>query len=181
MQDFQDLQDLTEKKLSSKTLYKGKILEYCLDQVESPNGKEGEREVILHNGGVVIIPRLSNDRFILVRQFRYAINKTILEFPAGRLNSKSEEPEKAALRELIEETGYKAEKITHINSIFTAPGFCSEVLHIYLAEELSEVGQNLDPDEFVNLIELSRVQLESLIKEKEIQDAKTLAAWAMFN
>ncbi|HEY9886620.1 MAG TPA: NUDIX hydrolase [Vampirovibrionales bacterium] len=171
-------QNLEEKQLSTRLVHRGNVVDLTVDQVELPNGKRGEREVVLHNGGVVIVPQLETGQFILVKQYRYAIQSTLFEFPAGRLEI-GENPAQAAIRELEEETGYCTNKLEHLGDIYTAPGFCSEKLNIYLATELEFKKQNLDEDEFLEVFVMSQAELMQKVKQQEITDAKTLAAMSM--
>jgi ADP-ribose pyrophosphatase len=158
------MQNFFEKQISRKSIHKGAVVETVLDEVLLPNGKAASREVILHNG--------------VVEQFRYPIGQMLLEFPAGRLNA-GEDPQLAALRELAEETGYKAKKITSLGHIVTAPGFCSEKLFMFLAEDLEEGNPSPDEDEFVKPVLLTRQELQDKITNLQINDAKTLAAYAL--
>jgi ADP-ribose pyrophosphatase len=170
--------DFTETQLERTLIHKGKVIDLVIDKVELPNKKHVTREVLLHSGGVVIVPVTSDGKFVLVEQFRYSIGQHLLEFPAGRLN-KGEDPQEAALRELEEETGFIANKIEKLGFIYTAPGFCDEKLHIYLATELKAGKPNPDEDEFVNVVILSQDELAEKIKTQKIYDAKTLSGWAM--
>ena len=168
--------DLSEKKLSSELIHKSEFLEHRLDSVRLPNGKDSKREYIIHTGGVVIVP-FDGKNFILVRQFRYPVNSELLEFPAGRLDKLGESPEESAVRELSEETGYSASKIQKITYIYTAPGFCNEILHIFLAQELIAGEQHTEECEFVEIIHMSPSKLEELICTGKIQDSKTITAF----
>jgi len=169
------LDNLTEHCLSSKLIHEGKVIQLKLDEISLPNGNTSRREVVIHNGGVVIVPIRPDGKLVLVEQYRYAVGQRLLEFPAGRLN-KGEDPQEAALRELIEETGYRAGEIKKLGHIFTAPGFSNERLHIYLATELTAGEANPDEDEFVEPIVLSREELMHKIQNGEVHDAKTLSA-----
>lgn len=170
--------DLTEKQISRRSIHKGKVVETVIDEISLPNGKTTTREVILHSGGIVIVPITKDGSFVLVEQYRYPIGSLLLEFPAGRLNP-GEDPQEAALRELAEETGYRASSIKSMGFIYTAPGFCNERLYIFLASELEEGEQNPDEDEFVKPILISKEDLAQKIKNQEINDAKTLSAWSL--
>lgn len=169
---------LQEKKLNSQLIHKSSFLEHTIDSVTLPNGNSGTREVIWHPGGVVVIPYTNDKNLVLVEQFRYATGKTLLEFPAGRLEP-NEPPKEAAIRELKEETGYTAGKMLFLNSIYPAPGFCSECLHIYFAMDLKQGEQNLDKDEFLNLIHIPKDNVIDKVKSRQIQDAKTLASLSL--
>jgi len=170
-----------ERTLSSQTLHKGNLLEYRLDRVSIEGvSSEAERELILHPGGVVILACNADGEFIMVRQYRYAIGDYLLEFPAGRLNP-GENPQMAALRELKEETGYQANQIHELGYIYTAPGFCSEKLYMYFADDLVAGESEPDEDEFVSVEHLTAVQITQKIQAMELSDAKTLAIWTMFS
>ena len=169
-----------EEKISSNTIYDGKIIKCCLDSVKLPNDKIVNREVVLHSGGVVIIPITKDNKFIMVEQYRYPINQGLLEFPAGRLDKENEKPIDAAIRELSEETGYKALSIKELSYIFTAPGFCSEKLYIFLAQDLEKGEVHLDEDEFVDVVYLSAEEIKEKIKNFEKFVAKSFAAWSLY-
>ncbi|MDJ0625382.1 MAG: NUDIX hydrolase [Candidatus Caenarcaniphilales bacterium] len=173
-------ENFAEECIESKLIHKGSILEFKLDKVRLPNGKTSSRELVLHPGGIVIIPITRDGKFVLVEQYRYATGEKLTEFPAGRLNLK-EDPTEAARRELTEETGYTAGKIESLGFIYTAPGFCNEKLFMFLATELQEGKPNPDEDEFVRTIHLSRDELSQKIKSREITDAKTIAGWGLIN
>jgi ADP-ribose pyrophosphatase len=165
------------KTIKSERLYHGCIIDLIIEEVEDTAGNIRKREIVSHPGGSVIVPLLDNGDVILVRQYRYPLKIFVLEVPAGKLEP-NEDPLRAAQRELQEETGYTADKYEILTSMFTTPGFCSEVLHIYLATGLkdSEHGQNLDEGEqslTVEYIPLSTVV--EMIVRGEICDSKTIA------
>ncbi|MEP7287218.1 MAG: NUDIX hydrolase [Chloroflexota bacterium] len=166
---------LTEKTLSSEMIYDGKIVHLSVDTVQLPNGQTTRREVVRHSGAVAIVPLDAEGNVILVRQYRHAANRILLEIPAGTLN-KDEDPDVCAVRELQEEIGYKPGKLEKIGAIFVAPGYTSEFIHLYLATDLSESRLELDEDEF---IEVSRVPFQeaiTLIHVGEIIDGKSVSA-----
>jgi ADP-ribose pyrophosphatase len=169
-----------EHNTHSKQIYKGNIVTLCLDQVTLPDGRSAKREVVRHAGGVTIVPYTTEGEFVLVEQYRYAIGQMLLEFPAGRLQE-GEDPLMAASRELMEETGFRPGKLEPLGSIFTAPGFCDECLHIYLATDLVPGEQSLEEDEFLNVLHLSKHQLVERIRLSHVHDAKTLAAWSFLH
>jgi ADP-ribose pyrophosphatase len=165
------------KTIKSERLYHGRIIDLIIEDVENTAGDIRKREIVRHPGGSVVVPLCDNSEVILVRQYRYPHNKFILELPAGKLEP-GEDPLRAAQRELQEETGYTADKYDKLTTMFTTPGFCDEVLHIYLATGLkkSEYGQNLDEGEqslTVEFIPLSAVV--EMIVRGEIGDSKTIA------
>lgn len=162
-----------EKQLTSENVYDGKIMTVQRDEVELANGKKSFREVVRHSGGVVILAMKDSDTILMVRQFRYPIGETVYEVPAGKLE-KGEDPDYAARRELEEETGYKAEKWTNLGYINTSPGFCDEKLYLYKAENLTYVGEHPDEGEIISAIEMNLSDVNSKIKNGEINDAKTL-------
>ena len=168
-------QILTETLVRGQRVYDGKLLKVHRDVVQLPDGKEEVREVLRHPGAAVIVPHLGNHRFVLVRQFRYAINRETLEFPAGRLDS-DEEPLVCAKRELSEETGYVASRWKHLFSMHPAPGYTDEILEIFLAEQLLSGPNNPDDDENLVIMEADLDQLIQWFREGKITDAKTCAA-----
>lgn len=166
---------LTERKVSSKTIFEGHILKVTLDQAELPNGRLAEREVVEHPGGVAVLALEEDRTTYLVKQFRYPIQQLLLELPAGKLDG-PEDHLLAAKRELSEETGLEAEEWTYLGSILVSPGFCTERLHMYLARGLSHQKQHLDEDEFLNVVPIPFDQLIAQIMDGTQDDAKTVAA-----
>ncbi|MBP5167102.1 MAG: NUDIX hydrolase, partial [Oscillospiraceae bacterium] len=142
--------ETAEKKLSSKRIFEGRVMTVTLDEVSVPNGKTSTREVVHTGGGVVILPLDGEGKTRLVRQYRYAHSKALLEAPAGKLE-KGEEPLPAALRELREETGLTAEEVIPLGKILTTPGFCTEVLYLFLARGLTQGETDFDEDEFLEI------------------------------
>ncbi len=167
--------DFQEKTLTSECVYDGKILRVLRDEVEISTGRKSFREVVRHSGGVVILALKDSETVLLVKQFRYPVNKTVLELPAGKLE-KGENPDFACRRELEEETGFKADKWTSLGYIHTTPGFCDEKLYLYKAEELHFVGEHPDEGEVLKAFEIKISDLMSMIKNGEINDAKTICA-----
>lgn len=165
--------NLTEHKLASETVFTGKILTVRRDKVRLPNGREATREVVAHPGAVAVVPVTAAGEVVLVRQYRYPIAQELLEVPAGKLD-KGEAPDDCARRELEEETGYRAGRLEHLATFYTAPGFTDEIMHLYLARDLSQTAQNTDGDEFINIEYYKPDQLKALLAAKEIIDAKTI-------
>jgi len=167
--------DLTERKLESEKLYDGKIVKLFRDVVELPNGKTALREVVRHPGGVIILPIDDAGNVHLVRQFRYAYDRAILEIPAGKLEY-GEEPLSAARRELEEEIGAKAESWVPLGDIWPTPGFCDEVQHLWLARGLTFGKTNPDEDEFLEQVQLPFAQAFAMAADGRMQDGKSVVA-----
>ena len=138
--------------MTTKNIYSGKVLTLNIDNVTLPNGATTELEIIRHPGASAVVPMKEDGTVILIRQFRHAAGGFIYEIPAGKLNP-GEKPLDCARRELEEEIGYRAENLEFITSIFTAPGFTDEVIHIYKATGLGKGQQNLDQDEVLEVLE----------------------------
>ena len=166
-----------EKTLRSEKIFTGKVISLKVEDVQLPNGKTGKREIINHPGAVAIIAITDEGKLVVVEQYRKALERSIIEIPAGKLEQ-GELPEVTARRELEEETGYGCEKLTFLQSFYTSPGFADEYLHIFLAEGLYviENGADLDEDEFVELMEISITEAEQFVAEQRILDAKTAFA-----
>lgn len=159
----------------SETIYHGKVFDLQRDELVYNSGNEGIREVAIHPGGAVAIALTRDYKIILVEQFRYPLQKFTLELPAGKLNP-GEDPSACAARELEEETGYKAGKLIRLGAIATTPGFCTELLHVYLAEDLTPGNQQLEEGEYGLQIKSYTIKdIENMISEGEIFDAKTIS------
>jgi ADP-ribose pyrophosphatase len=169
------MRDLTEKTISSQTLFEGRMIRLQLDQVLLPDGSTSRREIVKHPGAVAILAVTDEQKLVLVRQFRKPLEKTILEIPAGKLE-KGEEPQNCARRELEEETGYRAKEWKHLYSFYTSPGFADECMHLFEAKGLEKGETHPDQDEFVELVELSLEECFARIQSGEICDAKTILA-----
>lgn len=167
------MENLQEKRVDSKLIFKGKILTLKYDTVVLPNGAESTREIIEHPGAVAVVPIANDGRIVLVRQYRYPIGQVMLEIPAGKLDQ-GEQPDACARRELAEETGYIAEELTKMTSIYTTPGFTDEIIHIYVAKNLTMTEQHPDEDEFINVELFTKSQLKEMIANGTICDAKSL-------
>lgn len=167
--------NLEEKTISTKQIFHGKIIDVNLTEVELPNGKTAQREIVNHPGAVGILAITDENKIILIKQFRKAIEKTIIEIPAGKLE-KNEDPKVCAYRELKEETGYIAKDMIPLGKIYTSPGFANEVIYLYKAEGLIADIAEPDEDEFLELLELSFTEIKELIDYGEFFDAKTLIA-----
>lgn len=166
--------ELTERMVSSQTIFEGKIVKVTLDQAMLPDGKMAAREVVYHPGGVAVLALDENRNVALVRQFRYPIQRELLELPAGKLDHGEEGHLLGAQRELSEETGLEAGEWTYLGYILVSPGFCDEALHMYLARDLKRTAQHLDEDEFLNVEYMSFEQLVEQCMDGTITDAKTV-------
>ncbi len=165
--------------LERKQFYSGKIIEVTVDRVELENNLQVIREVVAHPGGAVVLARNPEGKILFVRQPRYPLNQELLELPAGKLDGK-EDPAQAAKRELEEETGYTAEKWSLLTSFYTSPGFCTERLHLYLAEGLISGAARPEHDEMITIESHSLEEALGLVENGSIQDAKTIMGilWA---
>jgi ADP-ribose pyrophosphatase len=164
-----------EKHISSERIYDGKIVHLRVDTIELASGRIGKREVIEHGGAVCALPVLPDGRLAMIRQWRTACQEVLWEIPAGGLEE-GEEPEACAQRELVEEIGYEAGKLTLLYKCFLAPGYSSEVIYCYLAEDLTHVGAQPEDDENIELVIKPLEELLPLIGSGEIRDSKTIAA-----
>lgn len=171
-----------ERTIHRKTIFEGRIIDLYLDEVSLPNGKTSSREIIKHPGAVAVIAITEEEKILLVEQYRKALERTLIEIPAGKLE-KGEDPRESAKRELMEETGYTCENLEHITSFYTSPGFTNELVHIYQATGLKQERElQLDEDEFVSVMEVTYDEALNLVKEQKIFDAKTMYAvqyWQM--
>lgn len=167
--------ELKEKQISSKIVYKGKIVNLYVDHVLCPNGKEATREVIRHCKAVAVIATINN-KFIMEKQFRYPYNQELIEIPAGKVGP-NEDLEKACMRELEEETGYLARKLVYLGTIYPTVAFCDEEISIYYANDLIKTEIHPDEDEFVEVYLDSLENILSQIKEGIIKDSKTICAF----
>lgn len=166
--------------IGSKRVHTGRVIKLDVDQVRFPDGSEGQLEMIRHPGAAAVVPMLDrptdpDPRVVLIRQFRHAADDFIWEIPAGTLGP-GESPEDCAYRELIEEAGCQAARLSYLTNIFTAPGFTDERIHLYLAEDLTRVETHRDRDEFITVFEFPWSEVGRMIRRREIRDAKSLSA-----
>lgn len=167
------------KLLSSEILFSGKVFDLQVDEIEYESGNSGIREIAIHPGGAVVVPITESGKVVMITQFRYPFQKVLLELPAGKLD-RDEDPDKCAPRELEEETGYAAKKIVKLGAICTTPGFCTEMLHIYLATELVEGEHKREEGELgMEVFEYSFQEIDEKILKGEIYDAKTICGIQM--
>lgn len=174
-------EDLIETKIDSNNVFDGRLLHVRCDTVRLPNGNTTTREWIKHPGAAAVLPILPDGNVILVRQYRYPVQRVTLEIPAGKLDSSTEDPLDCAVRELAEETGYRAENMEKILTLATTVGFSDEWIHIYVADGLVLGKQHPDDDEFINVEIVPLEKAYDMVKTGEIIDAKTTAAilWEM--
>lgn len=156
-----------------KSIYKGRVITVNIDRVRLPNDTTVDLEIVRHPGASAMVPIKEDGTIVLVRQFRHAAGGFIFEIPAGKLYP-GEDPQLCAARELEEEIGYRAEHLTLLSSILTAPGFTDEVIHIYKATGLTKTQQRLDKDEVLEVVEMSLPEIMTMIQDGRIRDAKTM-------
>ncbi len=161
----------------SDVIYQGRVLNITVDHVAYPDGRIVKMEVVRHRGSVVLLPMTSPDRILLVRQYRYVVDKWLWELPAGTLEP-NESLEAAARRECHEEVGRIAGKAQKLASFFPSPGFCDEEMNFFLLTELrdrrpDEAAPHQDPDEILNVQEFSVQEVRDMVRRGEICDMKT--------
>ena len=167
--------DETRLPTKRRLIYSGKKIEVALDTLMLSDGSTAEREVVLHRGAAAMVPMVDGDHVCLVRNARYAVGETLWEVPAGTVDA-GEHPDVTAARELIEETGYRAGKITKLRQWFVSPGVMNEIMHLYLCEELTSVGSNLELDENLEPVVVPWKDALEMVWDGRIQDAKTILA-----
>lgn len=158
-------------------MYEGKVITLRVEKVELPDGNSAMRELIKHPGAVAILAITEEEKIVLVEQYRKALDRILIEIPAGKIDP-GEKPEITAVRELEEETGYGAKDFTYIQSFATSPGFANEIIHIYLARNLYKIDNPAsgDEDEFIGLLEVTLKEAEEMVTAGDIFDAKTAFA-----
>ena len=167
--------DLIEEAVSSEEIYKGKIVHLFCDTVRLPNGKEATREVIRHVGAAAVVPLTDEGDVILVRQYRYPFSQVMLEIPAGKLDI-GEDPIDCAKRELIEETGYDAKELVYLGAFYPSVAMLNEVIHLFLAKNMTLCETNLDEDEFLHVEQRPLGEVVEAVMRGEIPDGKTQTA-----
>ena len=167
--------ELIDKTLERQPIFDGRIIKVHVDKVELPNGSTSTREIVNHPGGVGILALDKENNVLIVTQYRYAYQQTLPEIPAGKLE-RGEDPYHAALRELKEETGASAEKLTSLGNVYPSPGFSDEIIRLYLARNLTWGEMHPDEDEFLLPERVPFPALAEKVLSGEITDAKTCIA-----
>ena len=167
--------NLEEKQLSFDYKFRGRIINLRVDEALLPNGATATREIVEHNGGICVVPITEENEVLMVEQFRYPYSEVVLEIPAGKRDG-NEEPLEGGKRELKEETGATAESYTFLGELYPSPGYCGEIIYMYLATGLSYGETNPDEDEFLNVKKIPLDVAIKMIMNGEIKDAKTQAA-----
>lgn len=168
------------KRIDRKEVYKGKIFTVTEDTIQFEDGKIAKWDLVVHNGASAIVPLTEDNKVILVKQYRNAEDGEVLEIPAGKLE-KGEDPLVCAARELEEEIGYKSSNIEKICAMYTAVGFSDEKLHLYLATDLIQSEQNLDEDEYIQIVKYPIAEAVQMIFKGEIKDSKTIVGLLSVN
>ncbi len=161
-----------ERAIREEKIYEGRIISLSNYTVELENGNTAPREVVRHHGGVCVAALDSQDRLLMVRQFRFPAGEELLELPAGKLE-KGEEPMACGLRELEEETGHTAGRLLPLARMLPTPAYCTEVIHIFRALELTPTHPHLDEDEFLSVVRVPFGEAVDMVLEGKIPDAKT--------
>ncbi len=168
--------DLTETLKDRELLVEGVLLKAYRDTVTLPDGEESVREWIDHPGASAVVPLFEDGTTILLRQYRYAPGREFVEVPAGKLDHAGESPEDVAVRELEEEAGWTAKTVTRIGKTYPCIGYSDEVIHLFLAEDLSEAESQTEDDEFVEPFRLPFAEAVAMAERGEMLDAKTTVA-----
>jgi len=174
---------LEEKTKDSSIVYDGKIFKIKRDNVILEDNSEAVREFVVHYGGVCVLPLTEKGEIIMVKQYRYPLSAATLEVPAGKLNGPGENHREAGMRELLEETGATAEQFDYLGEIYPIPAYTTEIIHMYLARGLSFSKQNLDEDEFLDVVKIPFDKALEMVMSGELKDSKTMIiimkAWIM--
>lgn len=171
--------DFTEETISSRTVYRGRLLHVLEDEVRLPDGARTTREYIRHPGAVMMVPVLDSETIVLVRQYRYPLRRHFYELPAGK-RERGEEPLVTARRELREECGYEAAEWRRMGSIHPCIGYSDEAIELYLARGLTHVGQATDDEEFIEVVPLPLSEALEWIRDGRITEVKAVIGllWA---
>ncbi|MDY6906970.1 MAG: NUDIX hydrolase [Chloroflexota bacterium] len=163
-----------ERVVESRQVYQGRIVSLRVDRVVLPSGRETTREVVEHGDCVAVVPLDGEGNVILVRQFRTPVGRELLELPAGGIEA-GERPSQCARRELVEETGYRAQGMEPIGGFYASPGYCTEFLHLFLATGLEPGPGAAMEDEFIDVVPVPLSEVAGLIESGQVQDAKSVA------
>ena len=163
-----------EKTLSSQLIYEGRAVKLRVDTVQMADGRQTTREIVEHSDCIAVVAIDADNNALLVKQFRKPVEKELLEIPAGGINP-GEEPETAVRRELREETGYLPQRVERLGGFYSAPGYCSEYLHLYLATDLIPSQLHAEDTEEISLVRVPLAQILGLIISGSICDAKSIA------
>ena len=164
------------KRIKRELVAKGAIIDYYQDTMLIPNGNVAKWDLIDHKGAAAVVAVREDGKLLMVRQYRNALERETLEIPAGGLNGRDEPTDRAAMRELEEETGYTCDHVELLVSIYTTVAFCNEKIDIYLAQDLKPVHQHLDEDEVLNVEAYDLGELKRMVFEGKLQDSKTICA-----
>lgn len=165
---------LEEKTKDSTVVYDGKIFKIKRDTVILEDSSESTREFVVHHGGVCVLPITDNNEILMVKQYRYPLAAATLEVPAGKLNYAGEDHLEAGKRELLEETGAVADSVEYLGEIYPIPAYTTEIIHMYLAKGLSFQSQNLDSDEFLDVVKIPFDEALRMVMDGTLKDSKTM-------
>jgi len=165
---------VAEKLISSRTIFEGRILTLRVDTVETADGRESTREVVDHADCIAVIAVDADETVLLVKQYRRAIDKELLEIPAGGIDA-GEDAETAVIREMQEEIGFRPQKLEHLVSFYSTPGFCHEYLHLYLATDLVPGRLHAEDTAGIEVVRVPAAEIAGLVMSGDIEDAKTIA------
>ena len=171
--------ELREIPFEKEVLYEGRILHVEKWQVTCPNGHIAPREIVVHNGAAAVVPVYADGDTLLVRQHRVSVDRVTLEIPAGKLDHAGEDPLACAVRELEEETGLRAGRMTPLTDLLTTPGFCTEHIAVYLAQDLAQGDTHPDEDEFLDVVRMPLEEAVNRVMRGEIRDGKTVCGLLM--
>jgi ADP-ribose pyrophosphatase len=163
-----------EKTLSSQIVFEGRIFRVRVDTVQKSGGRKTTREIIEHDDVIVVIAVDADDNILLVKQYRRAVDKELLEMPAGGIDA-GEDPEAAVIREMQEETGFRPQKLVRLGGFYSTPGFCDEYLHLYLATDLTPGRLYASDTEGIEVVKVPVAQIPDMITSGKIEDAKSIA------
>lgn len=168
-----------EKTISSKVIYDGRAVKLRVDTVQMPDGRKTTREIVEHSECIAVVAVDEKDNVLLVKQYRTPVEKELLEIPAGGIDA-GEKPEEAVRREMQEETGFLPRKLVRLGGFYSAPGFCTEYLHLYLATDLIQSQLFAEDTESIKLVRVPVKEIPALLTSGKIEDAKSIAGLYMY-